>query len=375
MKDWLKRVKTTPWVAHLLRASTRFTGRLGNELGAAITYFSVLAVVPILMFAFAVTGFVMVEVVPGLRHSVTGALLGQLGNAPGQLKDKITGVLDTYLENYAAIGVIGLLSAMYAGAGWIGNLKSAVRAQWRPDFDAAEDKRNIVVETLINLAILLGLLVLILVTFGVSSIATSASDLIIDGFGLARIPGISVLIRLVPIVISIGVGWLLFMFLYVVLPQGKVPAGACRRGALIAAVGLAVLQYLTGILFKVFAGNAAAAVFGPIIVLMLFFNMFARLTLFLAAWIATTDQPALPASGAAAAVSSPAPGPAVGEGQVQVPQQVAARSVRLGMGAGYVTGAATGFGAGAVIALVASSIAQYFAGRPERRRSARRSAG
>jgi len=42
-----------------------------------------------------------------------------------------------------------------------------------------------------------------------------------------------------------------------------------------------------------FSGNPAAAVFGPVIVLMLFFNLFARLNLYVAAWIATSVQPAV----------------------------------------------------------------------------------
>ena len=46
-----------------------------------------------------------------------------------------------------------------------------------------------------------------------------------------------------------------------------------------------------------------------------------------------------------------------------VPEEVAVRSLRIGTGAGYVTGAATGVGLGALIAFVASLL-----GRRRRRR-------
>lgn len=384
MKELLNRIKRRPGVAHLLRANQRFNGRLGNQFGAAITYFSVLALVPILMFAFSVAGFILVEVLPEWRQTITDAILGKLGDAPDQLKDQVTGVINTYLSNYATIGVIGLLSAMYAGAGWMGNLKSAVRAQWRPDFDLTEDKRNIVIEILINFAILLGLLVLVAVTLAVANVATSLSGVIIDGLGMRSIPGIGVLVRIVPIVVSLAVGWVLFMFLFLVLPQDRVPMRARVHGSLIASVGLGLLEYLTGFLFGLFASNAAAAVFGPVIVLMLFFNLFARLTLFCAAWIATSNQPALSARESGAEQVSGLPqGPATptrlragdvaaavtaatpvdghvawvpGSGQPSVPQQVAVRSVRIGMGAGYLTGAASGIGLGAVTAVVANRL-------------------
>jgi hypothetical protein len=41
----------------------------------------------------------------------------------------------------------------------MGHLKNAVRTQWRPGFDLRPQKINIVVKTLANLGLLLGLLV------------------------------------------------------------------------------------------------------------------------------------------------------------------------------------------------------------------------
>ena len=54
-------------------------------------------------------------------------------------------------------------------------------------------------------------------------------------------------------------------------------------------IALVALQYLASFLISAFRGNAAAAIFGPVIVLMLFFNIFAQLILFIAAWIATSN--------------------------------------------------------------------------------------
>jgi len=41
------------WLDHLLRAATRYTERHGNHYAAAITFFSVLSLVPLMMIAFA----------------------------------------------------------------------------------------------------------------------------------------------------------------------------------------------------------------------------------------------------------------------------------------------------------------------------------
>ena len=53
MKEWLIRLRNRPQIAHLLRAVARYNERLGSQFAAAMTYFSVLALVPVLMFAFS----------------------------------------------------------------------------------------------------------------------------------------------------------------------------------------------------------------------------------------------------------------------------------------------------------------------------------
>lgn len=54
--DWFKAI---PSVAHVIRAVDRFNDRLGSQFGAAITYFSFLSLIPILMVSFAAVGFVL----------------------------------------------------------------------------------------------------------------------------------------------------------------------------------------------------------------------------------------------------------------------------------------------------------------------------
>lgn len=381
-----------PVVAHALRANQRFTTRLGVQFSAAVTYFSVLSLVPILMFAFSITGFVLTVLRPELLTTVQQFITDNLGGSGAG--EQIGGLVEELLSNWRGVGIVGLLSSIYTGAGWAGNLKSAIRAQWRPDFNEPEQKRFIVVEVLVNLAIMLGLLVMIVLTFALSSVAMALSQTIIGWLGWQNVPGIGFFIRMVPILGSLAAGWLLFVYLYKVMPQHDVPFGDIARGALIGSVGLALLQYLTSFLMGKFASNPAAAVFGPVIALMLFFNLFAQLSLRVAAWIATSVQPVNaaevvdidrplvereesdveawqfdddavrtpgepenPDSALAAYrrqalqvgpeewVVPPEPDP-----DVTVNQVVAARAVKVSSATGYAVGAATGIGIGALIA-------------------------
>jgi membrane protein len=361
MKDWLERMKGKPWIAHMLRAVERFINRLGTQFGAAITYFSILALVPILLFAFAVLGFVLTELRPDLVDEVVGGFSGALGTLDQATRQELVDEATRTLEDWRGVGITALLVAIYTGAGWMGNLRNAVRAQWRPDFDLQEEQRNIVVQTLINLITLLGLILLIVITFGLASLSTALADEVLRWLGLTEVGWLEPVLRIVPVVFSIGAGWVLFMYLYTVLPEARQPWPVVRRGALLGAIGLGVLQYSTGLLFSLFTNNRAASIFGPVIVLMLFFNLFAQLILFVAAWIATATQEAVPQPEekvrfplTPAAEREEETAEEVGAGPVMVPQPVAARSVQVGIGAGYVTGAATGVGLGAVLAWLVS---------------------
>jgi membrane protein len=355
MPEWVERVKKRPVVAHLLRAVERFTARLGSEFGAAVTYFSVLAMVPILMVAFSITGFVLTNVRPDLLNTVAVAAADAL-SADEATEAKILALAQNALSNYAAIGIVGLLTALYSGAGWMGNLKNAVRAQWRASADIQPAKGNIVVRTLVNLLTMLGLVVAVAVTFGLASVSTSLTSTVLDWFGLSELRWLAPVLHLLPIVFSVGAGWLLFVYLYMVLPETREPWPVIRRGALLGAVGLAILQYLASFLVGLFSQNAAAAIFGPVIVLMLFFNLFAQLILFVAAWIATARQDAVQVSEDEERVRfALEPEGAASEQPAMVPEQVAVRSVRIGLGAGYLTGAATGTGLGAALAYLFSA--------------------
>lgn len=353
MQEWLERLQQRPAVAHLMRAAERFTGRLGAQFSAGITYFSVLALVPLMMLGFSFVGFFLTQVRPDLIGAVSQVIVSQLQGVDEQTTAQIDSFIVNTLSNYGAIGVVGLLSALYAGANWMNNLKDALDAQWRGDFDNPPPPPNLVAKTLTSLLALIGLIIAIVVTFGLAAISTALADVVIGWLGLTDVPGISILVTVVPVVFSLAAGWLTFCYIYTVLPYRRESWRVVRKGALLGSIGLAVLQYLASFLFGVFSGNVAAQFFGPIIVLMLFFNFFATLILFVAAWIATAENPAFaPQEDKIRFALTPTDQPEAEEERL-VPEAVAVRSVKAGAGVGYLTGAATGIGLGAIFALIA----------------------
>ncbi|WP_316668718.1 YhjD/YihY/BrkB family envelope integrity protein [uncultured Propionibacterium sp.] len=282
-----------PTAAHLWRANDRFNNRLGNQFAGGITYFSVLAVVPVLMFAFSALGFVLTRIRPAWLAQVKAIITRSIYSGP--LRDTILSYVDQYLYNWRAVGLVAIVVALWAGGGWVGNVKSAIRAMWRPEFDMNENKHFFFVEVLINMGQLIGFIVLILLDFVANTVfITWGEDLVrllpIDALGLSN-----GLVKLVSAAVSLVSGWILLYAFFTVLPaDNKAPRRSVRRGSLMAAVMLWVLQAGAGTLAAMFARNRSAALWGAsFVVALLFLNLFARLILYVACWIATANQPAV----------------------------------------------------------------------------------
>ena len=358
----LKRVMGSAWVAHLGRAIDRYTSRLGDQFAAAITYFSVLAIIPILMFAFAILGLTIEVLRPDLALTLVQVISERLESASGARQ--ITDALMVTLRSWRGVLLFGLLSAGYAGSGWVANIRQAINAMWHPEGIRSIGATGIVgwlANLGKNLLILVGLMILGAVTVGASLSATAAQSFVLGWLGLRESGVASALTVVAALIISLVSGWTLFLYLYWILPRDHGPFRAIARGAVFGSVGLAVLQYSAGALNGLFVRNLAAAIFGPIIVLMLSLNVFATLVLLGASWTATAgpveDEPLVPDEGEPdATLLALAENPYV-TGLVMVPQKVAKRGVTVGIVAGYVLGGAAGVGLGAVLGRLAGAVA------------------
>lgn len=390
-KTTIRRVTSWPVVAHALTANQRYISRLGPQFAGAVTYFSVLSMVPVLMFAFSMLGMTLTVLRPELLDQVKAWIDTQLDGS--ELSKNISDVIDEALNDWASLTIVALVTAGYSGSRWVGNLKRAVRVMWADEFEDAARKPNFFIELALNIVIFLGLLVCIAVGLGVASVGAQFSEQIIAALGLADVPRIGFLFQLVSAGLSFVASWLLVAFLFTVFPHERARPGAWFLGTLLGAFALAALQQVAGRLVAVFSGNDATGIFGPVIVVMLVFNVLATIILMVAAWVGTDSVWAEELAEKQAAEASATVGLAsihigpVDSGSAdygprrwaarslddlrhaqplpqlstdperRVRQDVAARSVKLGTTIGYGVGAATGIGVGAVIAWLTRLIA------------------
>lgn len=360
MLQWWEEFSRKPFVAHLLRAVERFNVRGGVQLAAAITYFSVLSLVPILMLGFSALGLTLTVFRLDLLAAIEDWIKGQLP-PDAELGKSLYELISGALVNWASIGFFGLLFAIWVGSGWVGNLKRAVRLLMRRDVDNPGKQVVMPLDVLANFAGLVGILVGVVATFASSTVASTLGGTVGDWLGVGGSFGWTALIRLVGAVVSLGIGAAGFRLLFGWFSPHSVPNHLAWVGAGIGSAGLLVLQALAAFLFGIFSGNLGAAVFGSTIVLMLFLNLFATLILYIAAWLATSEVP-LPEPEPEPVAVEPAEPVESRPGEQYVSSAVARKSLGIGLGTGYTIGAATGLGIGA---LLTSALAALF-GRRDR---------
>ena len=231
-----------------------------------------------------------------------------LAEITAQIKSKVSGdfgeqlvdLMDSAIESRTSVGIIGLATAAWAGLGWMANLREALSQMWGL---MRNDPPGFVRAKLSDLTAMVGLFAAIVVTIALTVLGSS--DLmkrVVEWLGLQDVPGVSLALRVASLLVSVLISWLLFIWIIARLPRESVSFRSSVRAGLIAAVGFEVFKQLGSIYLQSVVHGPAGATFGPVLGLMVFAYITARLILFATAWAATSTE-----NLAAAPVDAPAP--------------------------------------------------------------------
>jgi membrane protein len=283
------------WFDHAMRANDRFEESKGNFFAAGLTYYTIFALFPLLMVSFSVGGFMLSrrpDVLSGIDNKVKAAVPGALGH---QLLD----LMNSAINSRASVGVIGLATAAWVGLNWMANLRVALSEMWRQ----GEGSRGYIRTKFSDLAAIVASFVAILATLALSALADAAPmGKVLGWLGIHNAPVLDAILRGVSILVSVLLSWLVFSLVIARLPREPVSFASSIRAALIAAVGFELFKLVGSIYLKSVLHSPAGATFGPVLGLMVFAYVTARLLLFATAWAATSTE-----SSRAASVEPPAP--------------------------------------------------------------------
>jgi membrane protein len=278
---WHRLRDRRPWLRHVVAGWQHLQANNGNQYAAAITFFSFLALFPLVLLAVSITGFVL-HSDPGVERSF---LLHITDNVPGALGETLKSSLQAAIDSRASIGLVGLVGVLLTGLGWIGNLREAIDAVWSRE----RDKLNFIKEKLANLVVLAGLGLAAVLSIGLTVVGTSLTDQILDLLGLDSVPGATLVLKLLGIALALAGDTLIFWWLLVRLPQVDVPTRLAVKGALLAAVGFEVLKIVGSFTIAHTANSPTAGPFAGIVAVLIWIQLVARWMLFSCAWTAVVN--------------------------------------------------------------------------------------
>jgi len=266
---------------HIMRADEHYRAHDGNFFAAALTYYTIFALFPLFMVGCAVTGFLLSRrphVLTEIDDQVRATVSGDVGQ-------EVVDLLNTAIASRASVGAVGLMTAALAGLSWVSNLREAESRMWEQHSEPA----GFLQTKLSDSAAMIWAFLLILSTIALTAVSdTALLGKILRWLGSPDFPALEVVLRGVSTVMSLIVSWLLFTSMIARLPRKPVDVVSSMRAGVIAALGFELFKQVGSIYLHVVLRSPAGATFGPVLGVMAFAYITARLVLFATAWAATS---------------------------------------------------------------------------------------
>ncbi|MEU9590116.1 YihY/virulence factor BrkB family protein [Streptomyces sp. NPDC048219] len=281
--DWLKKLPVVgPWIARLMtthawRSYERLDRVTWTRLAAAMTFTSFVALFPLLSLAAAVAAATLSE---KQQDQLQDKIAEQVPGISDQLN--IQGLVD----NAGTIGLISGLLLLFTGIGWVDATRGCLRAVW----ELPDEEENPFLHRAKDAGVLVGIGGAVLVTVGISTVASALVGWIIRQLGISEGGFGSVLLHIAAFAVAVLADFLLLLYVLTLLPGVQPTRRRLLVAALIGAVGFELLKLLLSGYMQGVATKSMYGAFGVPVALLLWINFTSKLVLFCAAWTATGSK-------------------------------------------------------------------------------------
>lgn len=231
------------------------------RMGAALAYYTLFALAPILIVAIAVAGLIFGQ--EAVRGEIVGQVQGLIGRE-GALA--VQAMLEGAAKPSSSIPatVIGVITFFLGATGAFLELQTDLDAIWRVKPKSRGNfLRDLLMQRLISFGLVLGFAFLLLTSLVVSAALAAVHTYMGNAF-----PGVAVLWEAVNVVVSLAVVTLLFAMIYKVLPDVKLAWGDVWVGALVTAGLFTIGKFLIGLYLGTSSLGSTYGAAGSVIVIL-----------------------------------------------------------------------------------------------------------
>jgi len=223
------------------------------ELSAALAYYTLFSLAPLLVIAISVAGFVFGR--EAAQDQVVNTLSGFVGKDAGKAIQEMIENASKQQTSESILAVIGGVALLLFGAGGVvGQLQSSLNMIWGVEPKAGRGVMGFLRDRFISYAMVLGMGFLLLVSLVVSA-ALNAFDHFLESW----IAGAGPLLQIIHFIVSLGVIAFLFAAIFKFLPDARVAWRDVAIGALMTAIFFNIGKFLIGLYI---GQSSAASVYG-----------------------------------------------------------------------------------------------------------------
>jgi len=231
------------------------------HLGAALSYYTLFSLAPILIVAMSIAGLVFGA------EAVRGEIVGQIDGLVGREGAfAVQAMLEGAAKPSSSVPatIIGVITFFIGATGAFLELQTALNAIWRVKPKAsASFLRRLAIDRLISFGLVVGVGFLLL-----TSLLISAGLAALDKYMGQAFPGVAVLWQAANVLVSLGVITLLFAMIYKMLPDVDLAWSDVWIGALVTAGLFTLGKFLIGLYLGTSGLASSYGAAGSVIVLL-----------------------------------------------------------------------------------------------------------
>ena len=243
-----------------------------SRLAAALAYYTIFSIAPLLIIAIAVAGLVFGQ------EAARGQLDNQIQSLVGQQSAEL---IQTMVESASKptsgiiATVLAIAAILFGASGLFGQLQDALNTIWEVEPKPGRGILGIIKDRFLSFTMVLGIGFLLLVSLVLSALLSALDTYLTD-----LLPGSIYLLQILNFVISFGVITLLFAMIYKILPDVQIAWSDVWIGAAVTSLLFAVGKFLIGLYLGNSSAGSAYGAAGSLVILLLWIYYSAQILLF-----------------------------------------------------------------------------------------------
>jgi membrane protein len=247
-----------------------------SRLSAALAYYTIFSLAPMLLIIIAVTGFFWSQDV--VQTQVLNQIQGLVG-AEGKtfVADLLSSASNPAKGIFATI--VGIITLLFGALGVFNELHNALNTIWEVKEEETtgfvESIKKVIFGRLLSFTMILGIGFLLLVSLVISAGISAVQETIGNA-----VPVSEILLQIVNLIISIGVITVLFAMIFKVLPDAEIAWRDVWLGAFVTALLFSLGKFLIGLYLGNSSVGSSFGAAGSLVLLLLWIYYSVQILLF-----------------------------------------------------------------------------------------------